>query len=53
MSNCNEVNVIFPDAVDDVVGKTRSDPFAEFASADKSTGVRVSRNTFDCLLDGQ
>ena len=52
MSNCNEVNVIFPDMIDDVVGKTRNDPFAEFAS-DKNTGLRVSRNAFDCLLDGQ
>ena len=31
VSDGNEVNVILPDPIDDVVGKTRNDPFAEFA----------------------
>jgi hypothetical protein len=32
VSDGNEVNIIFPDTIDDIVGKARNDPLAEFAS---------------------
>jgi len=31
VSDGNEVNIILPDPIDDVVRKTQNDPFAEFA----------------------
>ena len=31
VSDCNKVDVILPNTIDDVVGKTRNDPLAEFA----------------------
>jgi hypothetical protein len=51
VSHGNEVNIIFPDTIDDVVGETRNDPLSKFAG-EGSTCVRVNRNSFHGLLDG-
>ncbi len=51
VSDGNEVNVILPDPIDDVVGKTRNDPLAEFAG-ERGACLRVGGNPFRCLLHG-
>ena len=52
MGHCNEVNVILPNTIDNIVGKARNNPLAEFPSKG-STRFWVSSNAFDCLFDGQ
>ncbi len=49
VSHGNEVNVILPNSIDDIVGKTRNDPLPESAS-ERGTCFRVDGNPFGCLL---
>lgn len=51
VSDGNEVDVILPNTIDDVVGKTRNDPLAEFAG-ERGAYLRVDRNPFSCLPNG-
>jgi len=52
VSDGNEVNVILPYSIDNVVGETRNDPFSESAS-ERGTCFRVGGNPFRCLLYGR
>jgi hypothetical protein len=48
----NEVNVIPPYSINNVVGEALKDPFSESAS-ERGTCFRVSGNSFRCLLYGR
>ena len=51
VSDSDEIDVIFPDTIDDVVRETRNDSLAEFATK-RGTRLRMGGNPFRCLLDG-
>jgi len=52
LSDGNEVDVILPDSIDNVVGKTRNDPLPKTAS-ERGACFRVGGNPFRCLLHGR
>jgi len=52
VSDGNEVNVILPDSIDNVIGETRNNPLPEPASK-RGACLRVGGNPFRCLLDGR
>ena len=52
VSHCDEVNVIFPNTINDAERKTLNDSLAEFAREGHAC-LRVKNNPFCCLLNGR
>jgi hypothetical protein len=51
VSHGNEVDIVLPHTINNVVRVTRNDSFTEFAGK-RGACLRVDRNPFRCLLDG-
>jgi len=52
VSHGNEIDMIRPHVINYIERETVNDSLAEFAG-ERGTGLRVSDNSFRCLLDGR